>query len=120
MPKGCQKRENLNIFNIELTLPKLYTRVRFPPPAPSLCGNKSFPQDKFLKRALFSPRIAGPGFDLTVVLAPYQRDTCAERVPKICTPIRERTRRTSVESVMRSFIVACSLDWDQHGGPRFA
>src|SRR6266566_3855338 len=34
MPKGCQKRENLNIFNIELTLPKLYTRVRFPPPAP--------------------------------------------------------------------------------------
>src|SRR6266699_2800660 len=35
MPKGCQKRENLNIFNIELTLPKLYTRVRFPPPAPT-------------------------------------------------------------------------------------
>jgi len=34
MPKGCQKRENLNIFNIELTLPKLTTRVRFPPPAP--------------------------------------------------------------------------------------
>src|SRR6266508_3916289 len=34
MPKRCQKSKNIILFNQQKLLPKLYTRVRFPPPAP--------------------------------------------------------------------------------------
>src|SRR5260370_22231463 len=36
MPKRCQKSKNMNVFNGQKLLPKLYTRVRFPPPAPPI------------------------------------------------------------------------------------